>query len=80
MPQRLDRLEANQRNFRHAALAEWNSFSVDKRIKMFSHMKSGWSEAEEVCRAHSGQLLQIESADENRRISGPILGVFPLWQ
>ena len=76
--QRLDRLEANQLHFRHVALADWSAFSVDKRIRVFGNVQSNWPEADQVCRAHGGTLLQIESEQENQRISGSNVVKIPL--
>ncbi|KAH7706548.1 C-type lectin [Aphelenchoides avenae] len=68
LSQRVDRLEANQANFRHSVMADWTQLSNGKRIRVFN-TKNSWSEADEVCRAHSGKLLHIDSEAENRRIT-----------
>uniref|UniRef100_A0A1I8BAB8 C-type lectin domain-containing protein n=1 Tax=Meloidogyne hapla TaxID=6305 RepID=A0A1I8BAB8_MELHA len=66
---RLDRLEANQQHLRRAALADWPSFSVDKRVRIFAHPRSGWTDAQRECAEHAGTLLEIDSESENERIN-----------
>uniref|UniRef100_A0A915EMD0 C-type lectin domain-containing protein n=1 Tax=Ditylenchus dipsaci TaxID=166011 RepID=A0A915EMD0_9BILA len=69
MDRRVDRLEANQNNFRQTVMAEWTALNIDKRIRLFNNAKNTWSEAEQICKANLGTLLLIESDEDNRRIS-----------
>ncbi|KAI6241793.1 hypothetical protein M3Y99_00299900 [Aphelenchoides fujianensis] len=68
LDERITRLEANQKNVQYMmADSDWRPLSSEeKKIRVFT-ARSAWSDAEEVCKAHSGGLLTVESEAENRR-------------
>ncbi|KAI6197751.1 hypothetical protein M3Y94_01262000 [Aphelenchoides besseyi] len=70
LDQRITRLETNQKSVQYMmAASDWKPLSdANKKIRVFT-ARSKWEDAEEVCRAHSGKLLTVESDDENRRVT-----------
>lgn len=70
---RITRLESNQKNIQYTmAASDWRPLtSTGKKIRVFT-AKSSWAGADEVCKAHNGNLLLIESEIENRRVTGKI--------
>lgn len=55
-------------------MAEWQTLDSNdnKRIRLFTNILSTWHEAISICEANTGQLLCIESAEENQQILGKL--------